>query len=141
MEFFISEKFRLEVHWDKVNYLNDMEVILEGCYFCGPVLSEVVEIQQEDFIRLDFINQYVVFVNHYYIANLSWEGARRTEDKIFLDNVVLKNKYLNSVPKLENDDYIVIDTINHENEKHSYNLVYISYLINKDGEHYNFRSE
>jgi hypothetical protein len=52
---------------------------------------------------------------------------------------LLENRYLNVVPKLKNNDYIIIDTSKHEDEEHLYNLVYTSYLVNENGELYNFR--
>jgi hypothetical protein len=45
---------------------------------------------------------------------------------------------INVVPKLRNNDYIVIDTENHEDEKHQYNMLYSAYLVGKNGALYNF---
>jgi len=138
MVFRISEKFRLEIHWNKVIYKQDGVATIEGCYLTGPVLKEVSQLNEKDGISLDFANQYRFFVPSYYIANLIWQGVKHTSNKIFLYNTVLTNKYVNSVPKLNNDDYIVVDTKNHEDEKHQRNLTYPSYLIKYDGEIYNF---
>lgn len=138
MEFSVSERYRLELHWSKAKYELDQEAILKGCYFSGPVLSEVFKLNQEDYIDLDFAGQYILFANFYYISRLSWKGVNHTPEKIKLSNVILKSKNLNVVPKLKNSDYIVIDTQSHEDQKHLYNLVYPSYLIHKDGVIYNF---
>jgi len=138
-KFSISDKYRLELHWNKVMYKVDQEAILEGCYFSGPVLGEVWQLQQDDYIDLDFGGQYIIFVDFYYIARLSWKGVEYKADRILLSNVVLKNNNLNVIPKLNDDDYIVIDTQNHEDERHLYNLVYPSYLLKYNGELYDFR--
>lgn len=138
MKFRISEKYILEIHWDKVIYEQEGMAKLYGCYFKGPVLKEVNQMNEKDFMDLDFGNQYRVFVKRYYIAKLSWEGIRRTPEKIFLNNVILKNKNVNSVPKLNDDDYILVDTKNHVDNKHQYHLVYASYLIRFDGDKYDF---
>ena len=111
---------------------------LEGCYISGPAVKEIADMNESDMIRLDFKNQYLVFVPHFYIATLSWNGVRRTPERIYLNSVTLVNKYVNSVPKLNDNDYIVIDGKDHEDEKHQYALVYPSYLIRFDGEKYNF---
>ncbi len=140
MEFLISERYKLELHWKKVRYEIDQEAILEGCYFSGPVLNEVWQLEQEDHIDLDFAGQYIVFVDFYYVARLFWKGVNHTQEKIELSNVLLKNKNLNVVPKLKNDDYIVIDTQGHEDIAHRYNLIYPSYLLRSDGTLYDFRS-
>lgn len=137
-EFMISEKYRLEIHWDKVSYEKNGIAKIEGCYLSGPVLKEVEQLNEEDSIALDFVKQYVIFVQHYYIAKLSWSGVRHTLEKIFLDNVILENMNINAVPKMKDDDYIVVDTRNHEDEKHQYQLTYISYLLKSDGSLYVF---
>jgi len=139
MEFLISEKYRLELHWNQIKYVENQQALLEGCYFSGPVLKDVLILNQEDSIDLDFVNQYFIFIESFYIAKLSWKGTYQTPEKIVLDNASLKNQNLNVVPKLKNSDYIVIDTAKHEDEAHLHSLVYTSYLLKKDGTLYNFR--
>ena len=137
-KFIISERFRLEIHWEKVNYEKKGIASIQECYLSGPALKEVEQLNEKDFIRLDFVNQYIIFVKNYYIAKLSWFGVRHTPEKIFLYNVKLENMNINVVPKLRNNDYIVVDTQDHEDEKHQYNMRYISYLLKADGSLYNF---
>jgi hypothetical protein len=140
MKFRISEKFRLELHWRSVKYDQEGIAKLEGCYFSGPALKEVNQINPKDSIVLDFANQYILLIKDFYIATFSWEGVNRVSDKILLSIAIISNKNLNSVPKLRDDDYIVIDTSNHIPEKHQQSLTYTSYLIRSDGEKYDFRS-
>jgi hypothetical protein len=140
-EFSVSEKFRLEVHWKKAIYEQEGIAKLIGCYLSGPVISEVAEMNQEDTMRLDFSNQYLIFVPYFYIATLYWKGVRVSQDRIYLDNVILTNENLNAVPKLNKNDFIVIDTKDHEDEKHQRSLVYPSYLVKADGEKFDFRSK
>jgi len=137
-EFMISEKYRLEIHWDRITYDEEGIVKVKGCYLSGPVLKEVEQLNEKDSIALDFVKQYVIFVKHYYIAKLSWKGVRHTTEKIFLDNVILENMNINVVPKMKDDDYIVVDTKNHEDEKHQCHLTYDAYLIKSEGSLYNF---
>jgi hypothetical protein len=138
IETLLENRHRLEIHWEKVSYNQEGTAVLEGCSLSGPILSEVSEMEQEDSIALDFTNQYIVFIPNYYIARLAWSGVKHTQEKIYLYNAVLKNKSINSVPKLQDEDYIVIDTENHEDDKHMYHLTYPSYLIKPTGELYNF---
>lgn len=140
MEFDTANKYRLELRWSKASYDKDQIATLKGCYFSGPVISQVFQLSPNDHIDLDFSGQYIVFVDNYYIARLSWVTASHTPEKINLNGVTLKNIYLNKIPKLNNTDYIVIDTKGHEDHNHKYNLVYPSYLIRRDGLLYNFRS-
>lgn len=138
MKFRIAEKFILEIHWDNASYEQDGLAKLSGCYFSGPVLKEVNQLNEKDSMNLDFGNQYSIFVKHYYVAKFSWEGIRITSEKIFLSNVFLKNKNVNSVPKLNDDDYILVDTKDHTDTTHQYHLIYPSYLIRFDGDKYDF---
>jgi len=135
---FLGEKYKLEVHWKRVKYEIDQTALIEGCYLSGPVLKEAVKLNDQDYIDLDFVNQYLVFVDNYYIARLFWSGVEYKSDKVFLKNVKLENRNLNVVPKLNNDDYIVIDTKDHEEEKHMYHFVYPAYLIKQDDTLYSF---
>ncbi len=139
MKFGIAEKYRLEIHWSDVVHSNDDEDVLIGCYLSGPVVVEVQEMEQADSIALDFGNQYKIFVPQYYVARLSWRGVKHTPNKIYLDNVDLVNKFTNYIPKLNRDDFIVVDTKNHTDIKHEFYLTYAAYLINKEGDMYNFR--
>jgi len=138
MKFRVSEKYKLELHWNKVIYEQDGIAQLKNCYFIGPVLKEVDQMNESDSMPLDFGKQYILVVPHYYIANLSWNGIHQTTERIDLKNVILSNKYVNSVPKLNDNDYILIDTSNHTDEKHHFYLTYPSYLLKTDGELYSF---
>jgi len=135
------EKYKLEVHWEKVGYKLDGIANIIGCYLSGPVLKEVVQLNEKDSINLDFVNQYAVIVKNFYIATLKWEGVRYMPNKIFLNNTILENTNINVVPKLRNDDYIVIDTKNHEEGKHMYHLTYPAYLLKEDNTLYDFGSD
>ena len=139
MKFRISEKYRLEIYWGKVVYEQEGIAKLEECYLSGPALKEVEEINQKDHIDLDFTKQYIVFVPSYYVARLSWNGAKQASNRIYLKDVSLENKHINSVPNLNHDDFIVIDTKDHEDERHEHHLTYSSYLIKSDGDLYKFR--
>lgn len=136
---FLGERYKLEVHWKRAKYEIDQTALLKGCYLIGPVLKEAVKLNDQDYMDLDFTNQYLVFIDHYYIARLSWSGVEYRSEKIFLGNATLENINLNAVPKLNNNDYIVIDAKDHEEEKHQYSFVYPSYLIRKDSMLYDFR--
>ena len=141
MKFGVAENFRLEIYWSKVIYKKEGEASLAGCYLTGPVIKEIDQMEQKDSIALDFGNQYCIFVPQYYVARLSWKGVVHTPTKIYLDNVVLFNKFINSIPNLNDDDFIVVNTKDHTDTKHEYHLMYPAYLINGDGDLHNFGKE
>jgi hypothetical protein len=142
MGFVLSEKYRLELHWDKIEKEDSPDVLyFIGAYFSGPALKIADKINDEDEIRLDFCSQYTILVKNVYIATLRWKGVSYKDNRIYLQKSVLTyDKDIKDVPSLKNDDYIVIDTKNHENEKHIYNMYYPAYTINKENDLYSFRS-
>jgi hypothetical protein len=138
MVFRISERYRLEIHWEKAVYEQEGVAKLIGSHFTGPALKEAAAINENDFISLDFANQYMFFIPSYYIAKLSWKQVSQSSNIVHLYDAKLTNKHVNSVPKLKDDDFIVIDTKNHEDDKHNFHLTYPSYLIRFDGDLYKF---
>ena len=128
----VEDKFRLEIRWEKVYYNIEGVARLDGCYLTGPVLRELERINDEDYILLDFSNQYKIFIPSYYIARFYWKGVKYFDTLIKLEEVLLENKYINSVPKLRDDDFIVVDTSKHTDDKHSMYLTYDAYLIRYD---------
>ena len=139
-QFLLSERFRLELHWEKVETVEGNVCVLEDAYFSGPVLRIAEKINSDEFITLDFTKQYYVLVPNYYIVKLSWGQVIYRNNNVKLDNVkLIYNKYLDEVPMLKNHDYLIIDTRGHEFEEHYRNLVYYSYVVDREGILYNFR--
>jgi hypothetical protein len=141
MAFLLSEKYRLEIHWGKVEKEDDYGILhFTGAYFSGPALNMADKINDKDEIRLDFCSQYTVLVKNVYIASFLWEGVSYKDKRIYLNKATLVyERDIEGIPTLKNDDYIVIDTKNHENEKHYYNMFYPAYTVSKENEMYNFR--
>lgn len=140
-KFLLSERYRLELHWQRAKYEKEGVCNLEGAYFSGPALSDAEEVLPNDEILLDFYSQYLVLVENVYVAKLSWGAVKYNKDKtISLMNAkITHGTELNRVPKLRDDDYLAIDTSNHEMAIHMFHLTYKTYVINESGELYNFR--
>ncbi|RKX67066.1 MAG: hypothetical protein DRP42_01460 [Tenericutes bacterium] len=141
--FLISERFRLEVKWDKAIYERDGVCKLEGAKLCGPALKEADRLNPNDYIDLDFFSQYYVLVSNVYVGRLSWGDVAYNKDgSVILKNAVITHDTeLNKVPKFKINDYLVIDTSDHTTEQHPNNLYYKTYVTNEDTELYNFRSK
>ena len=141
MKFLLSERYRLELHWKKVLRPKAGEMHLTDAYFTGPAMKQADKINDNDAIRLDFCSQLITLVNSVYVADLRWGEAVYTKN----ENVYLKNarvEYdpsIKGIPNLGNKDYLVIDTSGHENEKHLFNLLYPTYVIDEDSEIYDYR--
>ena len=142
-KFLLSERYKLEVHWRKALYSSPGKCLLSDAYFSGPVLSDAVRLNDNDHIMLDFFSQYFVIVENVYVAKLSWgEVIYNKNGTITLKNAMISHDTeLNRVPKLEDKDYLVIDTKDHEEAVHAQNLLYKTYVVSPDNEMYNFRSK
>ena len=138
-KFLLSERYRLELHWDNVERKPGL-MVLKGAYFSGPVLSQAIKLNDNDIIKLDFCDQQFVVVNNVYIADFSWGRATYTDKMIHLKPAVIKfDAKLKGIPSLVDTDYLVIDTEKHEVSKHAYNMVYPAFVIDKDKELYDYR--
>ena len=139
-KFSLIDRYRLELHWKDVIY--NVEGICEivGARFSGPALSEAAKLNESDHIHLDFYSQYIHLVNNVYIGRLEWSGVTYNSDgSINLSNVfITHSSELNRVPKLCNSDYLIIDTKGHDSEEHAYNMVYKTFVVNKDTQLYKF---
>lgn len=140
----LGERFRLEVHWSKVLRPEAGIMSLMGAYFSGPALAEASQINSNDYIKLDFCCQLVILVQNVYVGDLKWGEVvyKYKKEKPIVglkDAVITYDLELKNIPNLKNDDYLVIDTSGHENEKHLYNLLYPTYVVNGDNELYNYR--
>jgi hypothetical protein len=138
----LGEKYRLELHWSSAVFEKEGVCVLKGAFFSGPALNDAEKINDNDSIMLDFYNQYFILVRNVYVGRLSWGRVEYKKDKVFLyDAKITHATELNRVPKLEQDDFLVIDTKGHDAEEHMYNMVYKTYVVNDDKNPYNFRSK
>ena len=128
------DKYKLYLKWLSVEHHKDGTSILYNAYFSGPAMGLGVELQSPDYIDLDFTPQHSRVLSDYHIARLSWFSADRGEKEIKLGNPIVASYYENEISSLSSNDYIVIDTRDHEDEKHNYNLVYKSYIVKETGE-------
>lgn len=142
-KFSLSERYRLELHWQQLVYDSPGICKLVNAYFIGPALSDAEKINDNDFIMLDFFKQYVVIVSNVYVAKLSWSTVvYKNDGKIYLNDAIISHDTeLNKVPKLNNNDYLIIDTAGHETAQHTFNLVYKTYVVNETTQLYNFRGK
>lgn len=139
-KFSLSDRYRLEFHWESVRYDFEGLCFFDKAYFSGPVLQEALRLNDDDHIMLDFFSQYFVIVNTVYVAKLHWKGVIYDNNgRIYFNDVSMSHDTeLNKVPKLSNNDYLVIDTKGHEVKNHPFNLVYKTYVVNADTQLYNF---
>jgi len=131
----------LELRWDRIEYLNDRVAALVGAYFGGPVLGDTARIDAPDFIDLDLTPQLLTLLDSYYIIRLDWDKVEYAGEKIFLGGARFTNNVLKELHKLQNDDYLLINTEKHEEEVHAYNLVYESQVVRADNKPYEYGSQ
>ncbi len=132
-------KYRLELHWDRVDSFEDNKVKLVGAYFSGPALKIAQKIRPNNKIVLDLSQMYRVFIPSYYLSKLEWGNLEYESDtKVVLYDAILEGVHLYRVPKLKNTDFFIIDTLKHEDKTHPFYLTYDAVVVNEHGEVYNF---
>lgn len=139
----VKDRYRLECHWDTVVYEQAGRCKLGGAFFSGPVMSITNKIESNDKIQIDFFSQYLWLVKSVYVATLSWGEVSYTHDgrvAKLSDCFITHDSELNTVPQLKDTDWLLIDTINHEDMKHAFNLVYRTYVIHEDKDIYTFNN-
>ena len=141
MAFSISERYTLKISWDKVEYNKEGVCKLIGAKFSGPALSIAAKIQPDQYISLDFYKQYFLLVQNAYVAKFNWQNVIYNKDNTVSlpEATITHDTELNRVPKFKDSDFILIDTSDHEESKHRFSLVYVSYVVNENGILYDFR--
>ena len=139
-DFVLSERYRLELHWDRVDRPKPGRMVFKNAYFSGPVLQQALKLNDNDKIVLDFCDQHFVLVKNIYIADLSW-GKVIYEDKIIrLQPAIMEfDPKLKNIPSLKDKDYLVINTEDHEVSKHIYNISYPALVVSSSNELYDYR--
>ena len=138
--FFLGDKYRLDLSWDKVDYPKKGVCTLINAKLSGPALQFAEKIQDNNHITLDFCKQYFVLINNMYLGKLSWGTVEYLNEgtvKLY-DCSITHDTELNKVPNLNNQDKLVIDTSGHDAEVHAFNPVYNTYVTNVDWQVYNF---
>jgi hypothetical protein len=141
MRFLLSEKYRLEIRWSKVLRPKAGVMAFEDAKFFGPALKMADPIKSNDSISLDFCSQYTIITKGAYVGRFYWgEVIYNKDGTVSLKDARLEyNPTIKEIPNLEDNDHLVIDTRNHENEKHYINMLYNTYVVNADSELYDFR--
>lgn len=140
MNYLCRQKYKLELHWDKLNYHDDSHITMVGAYFTGPVLKDAVQLEAPDYIDLDLTPQLLTVLDSYYIIRLDWKRVEyKSNGDIILFDATLTNDYLKSLHKLEDSDYIMVNTEKHEESTHAYHLVYEAQVIKEDKQPHEYR--
>lgn len=129
----VIEKYRLELHWETVEYNSDEVAVLKGAYFRGPVLQDAAKLRENDELILDMTTQHLVFIPDYYQATLNWKGVQYQGNQIFLKEAWIRGKHINSVETLSDTDWLLIDCREHEEVKHPFHLVYWAEVRKAEG--------
>ena len=130
----VLNKYRLELHWDTIEYNRDDVAVLKGAYFEGPVLQEAAQLNEEDSLIMDMTSQHMIFIPDYYQATLSWKGIDYKEDRIYFKEAYIKGKYVNSIETLKDTDWVLMDCKEHEMATHVFHLVYWAEVHNSEQE-------
>lgn len=139
MEFNIASKYELKLSWDSITYETEGLCKVIGAKFTGNALSLANKVESNDSIKLDFYKQYYSVLEGIYVVDFKWgEAINRSGEVLLKDTFFIHNTLIHIAPRFNNSDYILIDTSDHEEVSHMYTFVYKSYVLNEDGQLYNF---
>lgn len=138
--FSLGDRYRLNLKWDKAVYNVEGVCDLYGASFSGPVLSIAEPIAPNDSINLDFYKQYYILVRSVYVATLHWGEVTYKDGFVLLsDAKITHDTELNKAPKLNNSDYIIINTEGHDSSNNSLLFsTYEAFVVDSDSNLYNF---
>ncbi len=128
----IKEKYKLGLRWSGLDKNKEDVCSLFGACFFGPVVKHAI-IKDSDSIVMDFTPQYSKIVSKYYFVTLRWGSANLSREKIYLRDVYLTGECVSKLSNIDKTDYILIDTEDHEEEVHMFNLVYRGWVLNNEG--------
>jgi hypothetical protein len=134
-----KDNYRLELHWDSIEYHNDFVAKLNGAQFSGAALKDAQKINGKDHIDLDLTPQHLVVLNSYYIVRLEWAAVEYLSNgKVNLGGATLTNEHLRVLHKLESKDHIIINTEKHEHTTHASYMVYEAAVHRPDKSPYEY---
>jgi hypothetical protein len=128
----VLNKYKLELRWKSVEYKEEL-ALLTGAYFSGPVLKDTAQIRENDQLTLDLTTQHKIFIPDYYQAVLKWKSVEYKGENVYLGEASVQGKHLNSIERLRDNDWLLIDCKDHEHTKHAYHLVYWAEVRKSDG--------
>ena len=142
MKYRCREKYKLELRWDKLDYTNSTTAKLIGAKFSGPVLKQAAKIEAPDHIDLDLTPQLLTVMDSYYIVRLSWSAVEYNSDgTVDLKDAIMANEHLRSLHKLQDKDFIIVNTEKHEEATHAFHLVYEAYVMRSDKTVYDYNKK
>ena len=130
----VLDKYRLELHWDRVEHNRDDVAVLKSAYFEGPVLQDAAQLNEEDSLVLDMTTQHMIFIPDYYQSTLRWKGVVYKDNRVYLKEASIKGRHVNSIETLRDTDWILIDCKEHEIATHIFHLVYWAEVRNSEKE-------
>lgn len=128
----IKEKYMLGLRWSGLDKNKEDVCSLSGACFFGPVVKDAV-IKDNDSIVIDFTPQYSKVISKYYFVTLRWGSVNIAREKIYLRDVYLTGEYVSKISNIDKTDYILMDTEDHEEDVHMFNLVYRGCVLNNEG--------
>ncbi len=128
----IKEKYKLGLRWSGLDKnKEDVCSLFGACFFGGAVKDAIIK--DNDSIVIDFTPQYSKIISKYYFVTLRWGSVNLSREKIYLRDVYLTGEYVSKVSNIDKTDYILIDTEEHEEDVHMFNLVYKAQVLNNEG--------
>jgi len=124
----------LRLDWDSIRYINRSKAEVINARFIGDVLKSAYKLNEVDNISIDITDQFFVASKTFHIFRFEWNGLEYSGD----NRVNFKKSWFindfGSLIKIQDSDYLLIDTKDHDESVHPFNVNYRAKLYNKDNE-------
>jgi len=124
----------LRLDWDSIRYINRSKAEVVNARFIGDVLKSAYKLNEVDNISIDITDQFFVASKTFHIFRFEWDGLEYSGDnRVNFKKSWFINDFGNLI-KIQDSDYLLIDTKDHDEKIHPFNINYKAKLYNKDNE-------
>ena len=119
----------IDLKCESCNLKNDNTLVFKKAKLCGPEVQNSYRLKEEDYIDLDFTEQYSKIIGSHYVARLSWKGVDYLEDgSICFKEAYIKNFKFDIYSKMQNS-FIRVYLDEHREHNHYMNFLYKSEIM------------
>ena len=124
----------LRLDWDSIRYIDRSKAEVINARFVGNVLKNAYKLNEKDNISIDITDQFFVASKTFHIFRFEWNGLEYSDDnRVNFKKSWFVNDFGNLI-KIQDSDYLLIDTKDHDERMHPFNINYKAKLYNKDNE-------
>lgn len=113
----INEAAKMWIKWTAAEHQGNGLIKLKGCTFYGPVLSDLVKIEDNETMSLDFTHHFIVLVPKPYLVKFRWDRVvEQNPSKAMIEGAELLDQELGCLKIAKDSDRMLVDFTGHRLE-------------------------